>query len=216
MIYATAERHRGLHRPAAHGESEPLSRSSGGISDMCAAAVSCSSRQRSPRSQPRRVRSDGDPPGAVRRGRAPGGDARAVSHSDAKRTRFACPGDGLALSHCWRTGSRATGAAQLLSNAFKFTPEGGLITVTANRSVCSSKSPCGHGVGFPWRISSGIFEAYEQRDRRKTAEGRRPGSGHRQTLVDLHGGQIWCRERTRPGSTFTFPFRCLPDGDPGK
>jgi len=94
----------------------------------------------------------------------------------------------------------------LLSNAFKFTPEGGLITVTAKQvGLQLEVAVRDAGVGIPLEDQQRIFEAYEQAG---SKEGQQKGVGLglaiAKQLVELHGGRIWVESAPGRGSTFTF------------
>ena len=94
----------------------------------------------------------------------------------------------------------------LLSNAFKFTPEGGLITVTAKQvGLQLEVAVRDAGVGIPLEDQQRIFEAYEQAG---SKEGQQKGVGLglaiAKRLVELHGGRIWVESAPGRGSTFTF------------
>jgi PAS domain S-box-containing protein len=101
----------------------------------------------------------------------------------------------------------------LLSNATKFTPEGGEIKVSArkeNGNIIVSVSDTGIGVKPEDRDR--IFGAFEQVD---TPEGRRQvgtglGLALTRRLVELHGGRIWV-ESKGDGSGATF-FMSVPLG----
>jgi signal transduction histidine kinase/DNA-binding response OmpR family regulator len=94
----------------------------------------------------------------------------------------------------------------LLSNAFKFTPEGGFITVTAKQVGLELEVAVRDtGVGIPLEDQKRIFEAYEQAGPK---EGQQKGVGLglaiARRLVELHGGRIWVESAPGQGSTFTF------------
>jgi len=94
----------------------------------------------------------------------------------------------------------------LLSNAFKFTPEGGFITVTAKQVGLELEVAVRDtGVGVPLADQKRIFEAYEQAG---PTEGQQKGVGLglaiARRLVELHGGRIWVESAPGQGSTFTF------------
>jgi signal transduction histidine kinase/CheY-like chemotaxis protein len=106
----------------------------------------------------------------------------------------------------------------LLSNAFKFTPEGGLITVTAKQvGLQLEVAVRDTGVGIPLADQQRIFEAYEQAGPK---EGQQKGVGLglaiAKRLVELHGGRIWVESAPGHGSTFTFrlPGACQEERAP--
>lgn len=90
----------------------------------------------------------------------------------------------------------------LLTNASKFTPEGGRITVSAasenGRLVIQVADS---GMGIPAEKQELIFQPYYQ-----VNGGRGSGLGLAITkfLVELHGGNIWLESATSKGSTFSF------------
>ena len=92
----------------------------------------------------------------------------------------------------------------LVSNAFKFTPDGGLITVTARQiGPMIELSVRDTGVGIPLDDQRRIFEAYEQAG---TIDVRQKGVGLglaiAKRLVELHGGHISLESAPGHGSTF--------------
>jgi signal transduction histidine kinase len=94
----------------------------------------------------------------------------------------------------------------VLSNAIKFTPEGGRIEVGAvpkDGSVEVSVSDT--GVGIAPEDQEAVFEEFRQVG---TAEKKAEGTGLGLTLcrkfVELHGGRIWVKSQVGAGSTFTF------------
>jgi signal transduction histidine kinase len=101
----------------------------------------------------------------------------------------------------------------LLTNAIKFTPQGGRIAVSAeprNAEVWVSVSDTGIGVA-PGDLEH-IFERFYQAE---SHLGRRHGGmglglATAKGLVELHGGRIWAESVKGRGSRFTF---VLPTGD---
>jgi len=95
----------------------------------------------------------------------------------------------------------------LLSNAAKFTPEGGSIRVEAERrehDTCFRVIDT--GVGIPKDAFELIFEEFRQVDSRLAREYGGTGLGLALTrkLVALHGGTISVESEVGRGSTFTF------------
>jgi GAF domain-containing protein len=100
----------------------------------------------------------------------------------------------------------------LLSNALKFTPEGGRVEVRAGMVDSMAEiSVTDTGVGIAPEDQGAIFEEFRQVG---TAEKKAEGTGLGLTLcrkfVELHGGRIWVKSQVGMGSTFTFrlPVRC--------
>jgi GAF domain-containing protein len=94
----------------------------------------------------------------------------------------------------------------LLSNALKFTPEGGRIDVSARFQDSSAEiSVTDTGVGIAPEDQEAVFEEFRQVG---TAARKVEGTGLGLTLcrkfVELHGGRIWVKSQVSVGSTFTF------------
>jgi len=95
----------------------------------------------------------------------------------------------------------------LLTNASKFTPEGGQIKVSAWQDSTSSMVKVSDtGIGIPAEEQERIFQPYYQV---KQDKGRRHGDSGlglaiTKILVELHGGKIWVDSEPGKGSTFTF------------
>lgn len=101
----------------------------------------------------------------------------------------------------------------LLTNAIKFTPDGGQIAVGAaphDSEVWVTVSDT--GVGIPTGDLERIFERFYQvephMNRRHGGMGL--GLSIARGMVELHGGRIWAESRVGRGSRFTFT---LPPGD---
>ncbi len=95
----------------------------------------------------------------------------------------------------------------LLSNASKFTPDGGKIRIEALRKdgFCQV-TVSDNGIGIKKEDLKQIFEPFYQADNPVTRE--RKGTGLGLTLVkeivEMHGGQIWVESEYGKGSDFIF------------
>jgi CheY-like chemotaxis protein/anti-sigma regulatory factor (Ser/Thr protein kinase) len=101
----------------------------------------------------------------------------------------------------------------LLTNAVKFTPDQGSVTVTA-RLVGNEAhiSVCDTGIGIAAAEQEGIFEAFQRgaRAARTSAEGTGLGLTLSRQIVDLHGGRLWMESVLGVGSTFSFSIPLPP------
>jgi len=95
----------------------------------------------------------------------------------------------------------------LLSNAVKFMPEGGRISITANKTESGAEISVGDtGIGIPPAEQPTIFEEFRQvgGDYAHKKEGTGLGLTLAKKFVELHGGRIWVESEPGKGSTFTF------------
>jgi signal transduction histidine kinase len=94
----------------------------------------------------------------------------------------------------------------LLSNALKFTPEGGRIDVGARLNVDMAEvSVADTGIGIAPADQAAVFEEFRQVGTAdKKAEGTGLGLALSRKFVELHGGRIWMTSQVGSGSTFTF------------
>lgn len=91
----------------------------------------------------------------------------------------------------------------LISNAIKYTGEGGLITVTvkkASREVEVSIEDIGYGMSK--EVVSHIFERFYREEKARSVEGNGLGLSIVKTIVDLHHGNIDVISQVDVGSTF--------------
>jgi signal transduction histidine kinase len=98
----------------------------------------------------------------------------------------------------------------LLTNAAKFTPSGGTITVTVRRITDALEVAVSDtGIGIAEEDQSSVFEDFRQVGSADLArEGSGLGLALARRLLELHGGTIWVESEVGRGSTFTFR---LPD-----
>jgi len=94
----------------------------------------------------------------------------------------------------------------LLDNALKFTPEGGIITLRVfekNSNIVFEIKDTGSGMTEDEQKN--IFQAYYRVERdRDRFSGLGLGLALSKTLVELHKGRIWVNSRKNKGSTFSF------------
>jgi two-component system sensor histidine kinase VicK len=100
----------------------------------------------------------------------------------------------------------------LLSNALKFTPAGG--TVTIGGQECEGKARLSvrdTGIGIPGKLLHNLFDKFNPTRRAGLQGETTTGLGLfiAKQIVQLHGGDIWVESREREGTCF---FIELPDG----
>jgi GAF domain-containing protein len=94
----------------------------------------------------------------------------------------------------------------LLSNALKFTPEGGRIDVRAAATDgVAELSVTDTGVGIAPEEQEAVFEEFRQvGTASKKVEGTGLGLAISRKFIELHGGRIWVNSVVGSGSTFAF------------
>jgi signal transduction histidine kinase len=94
----------------------------------------------------------------------------------------------------------------LLSNALKFTPEGGRIDVGARLvDQVVEVLVADTGIGIAPEDQDAVFEEFRQVGTAdKKAEGTGLGLALSRKFIELHGGRVWVKSQVGQGSTFTF------------
>ncbi len=93
----------------------------------------------------------------------------------------------------------------LLSNAFKYTPDGGTIhlsIIQEGETVCVSVSDSGTGISDEEKES--VFERFYQAPQKQEKTGSGIGLHIAHGYVNLHGGSITVKDNVPEGSIFTF------------
>jgi PAS domain S-box-containing protein len=94
----------------------------------------------------------------------------------------------------------------LISNAVKFSPEGGTITIRSERESGGQRaliSISDQGIGIPPDHLPYVFERFFRGNRKRFA-GSGLGLYNVQQIVEAHQGQVWVTSQEGTGSTFTF------------
>jgi two-component system phosphate regulon sensor histidine kinase PhoR len=94
----------------------------------------------------------------------------------------------------------------LLHNAIKFTPAGGVINVRVKQANSDYLEFLVEdtGVGIADKDISRIFERFYKADRARSGGGTGLGLAIAHHLVEAHGGQIWVESIEGKGSCFYF------------
>ena len=94
----------------------------------------------------------------------------------------------------------------LLSNALKFTPEGGRVEVRADIAAGFAEiAVTDTGIGIASADHDAVFEEFRQvGNADKKSEGTGLGLSLSKKFIELHGGRIWLKSEIGAGSTFTF------------
>ena len=99
--------------------------------------------------------------------------------------------------------------SNLISNAFKFTPDHGRITVRAEKETASPIlriQVLDTGSGIPEENLSKVFDRYyhDDRDAHSDYEGAGIGLALSKLIIDMHGGSIAVKSKVHDGTAFTI------------
>jgi PAS domain S-box-containing protein len=97
----------------------------------------------------------------------------------------------------------------LISNALKFTPKGGMVTVVGKRAADSLKVQIGvrdNGPGIAPKDFQKLFEKFSRIESQamRGVSGTGLGLSIAKEIVELHGGRIWVESEEGKGSYFAF------------
>lgn len=110
----------------------------------------------------------------------------------------------------WDADRLAQVPQHLLSNAVKYSPDGGDIVVTVDTAAPDGGSRAvvsvsDRGVGIPEDVRDRLFDRfYRVESTERGAQGLGLGLYITRSLVEAHGGRIWVESTPGNGSTFTF------------
>jgi signal transduction histidine kinase len=95
----------------------------------------------------------------------------------------------------------------LLSNAYRYTPAGGKITIAVHALGDEVQvDVIDTGIGIPDKDREAIFERFYRADHPVVREQAGTGLGLpiARSLIEMHGGRLWLRSEVQVGSTFSF------------
>jgi signal transduction histidine kinase len=95
----------------------------------------------------------------------------------------------------------------LIHNSIKFTPNGGVITITAaDKGDFALFSVADSGIGIDKKDQQKIFEKFYQVDSgvTRTNSGTGLGLAIVKSIIEMHGGQIWVESEPNEGANFFF------------
>jgi two-component system sensor histidine kinase BaeS len=104
----------------------------------------------------------------------------------------------------------------LLSNAMRYTPEGGVIRIAARvENGMVETSVCDNGPGLTEDEARHVFDRFYRADRAREREGGGAGLGLAiaKALVEAHGGGIWAESGPEGGACFRFALPVKPQED---
>ena len=118
---------------------------------------------------------------------------------------FTIISDGSLLETVWHN---------LISNAVKFTPAGGKISVSLKKEgECAVVKVSDTGCGIASGTGAHIFDKFYQGDTSHAAEGNGLGLAMVKRIIDILGGEISVSSELNKGSTFTVKLKGLNEAE---
>ncbi len=100
----------------------------------------------------------------------------------------------------------------LISNAVKFTPDGGKITVKIRAAEGGAEvTVTDTGCGISSEVGARIFEKFYQADGSHAHEGNGLGLPLVKRVIDVLGGEIWVESKVGEGTAFTVRIRSIEE-----
>lgn len=117
----------------------------------------------------------------------------------------------------WDAGRLARAVANLVSNAIKYSPSGGVITLTVSRDgewgILSVED---HGIGIPAQDLDKVFERYQRASNVTQAiSGTGLGLASARDILQRHGGSITVQSQEGAGAIFTVRLPGATEQPPG-
>lgn len=104
--------------------------------------------------------------------------------------------------------------SNIVTNAYKYTPEGGEVTLTLNTDGnIAILDITDNGIGISEEKQKLIFDPYYRADNVSTVEGTGTGLSFVSQLVKAYGGYIFVRSEKGKGSTFTLHLPLRPNSE---
>jgi signal transduction histidine kinase len=103
----------------------------------------------------------------------------------------------------------------LLSNAYRYTPAGGTITIAIHALDDEIQVDIADtGIGIPAKDRESIFERFYRADHPVVREQAGTGLGLpiARSLIEMHGGKLWLQSEAEMGSTFSFTLPIYTGG----
>ena len=105
----------------------------------------------------------------------------------------------------------------LVRNAATYSPQGTEINISANlRGSCLQINVSDEGPGIAPEERKMVFQAFRRgkQEEKGMVKGAGLGLAICKGLVEAHGGRIWIKKKTTPGTTVSFTIPLVPSPDP--